>query len=96
MLFAVVATDKENSLALRMATREAHLAYARETGVIRVGGPFLDSNGEMSGSLIIFEAENLEAAKAWHANDPYVKAGLFASSFVRPWKSTINLIEAKL
>jgi len=96
MLFVVVATDKDNSLALRMATREAHLAYARETGVIRVGGPFLDSNGEMSGSLIIFEAENLEAAKAWHANDPYVKAGLFASSFVRPWKSTINLIEAKL
>ena len=96
MLFVVVVTDKDNSLALRMATREAHLAYARETGVIRVGGPFLDSNGEMSGSLIIFEAENLEAAKAWHANDPYVKAGLFASSFVRPWKSTINLIEAKL
>lgn len=96
MLFAVVATDKENSLALRMATREAHLAYARESGVIRLGGPFLDANGDMAGSLIIFEAENLEAATAWHANDPYVKAGLFASSFVRPWKSTINLIEAKV
>ncbi len=79
-----------------MATREAHLAYARDTGDIRLGGPFLDSNGEMTGSLIIFEADNLEAAKAWHANDPYVKAGLFASSFVRPWKSTINLIEAKV
>lgn len=96
MLFAVVATDKENSLALRLATREAHFAYVHKTGVVRLGGPFLDAKGEMAGSLIIFEAENLEAAKAWHANDPYVKAGLFASSFVRPWKSTINLIEAKV
>ena len=33
MLFVVVAIDKEDSLALRMATREAHLAYARQTGV---------------------------------------------------------------
>ena len=50
----------------------------------------------MNGSLIIFEAENIEAAKAWHANDPYVKAGLFSSSFVRPWKSTIDLIGAEV
>jgi len=95
MLFAVVATDKENSLALRLATRDAHFAYARETSAIKLGGPFLDADGEMSGSLIIFEAENLEAAKAWHAADPYVKAGLFASSEVRPWKATFNPSEAK-
>ena len=90
MLFVVIATDKPDSLALRMETREAHFAYARETGVIKLGGPFLDSNGEMAGSLIIFEAEDIEAARAWHTNDPYVKAGLFAHSEVRPWKLTFN------
>jgi uncharacterized protein YciI len=90
MLFVLVAIDKENSLALRMATREAHFAYARETAVIRMGGPFLDSRGDMAGSLIIFEAENLEAAKRWHAGDPYAKAGLFARSEIRPWKLTFN------
>jgi hypothetical protein len=96
MLFAVIAIDKENSLALRLATREAHFAYARKTGGIRLGGPFLDANGDMAGSLIIFEAADLDAAKKWHANDPYVLAGLFARSEVRPWKATFNECGAKL
>jgi hypothetical protein len=95
MLFAVIATDKPNSLSLRMATREAHFAYAKETGVIKIGGPFFDSNDEMGGSLIIFEANDIESAQAWHANDPYVKAGLFVHSEVRPWKPTFNPIGAE-
>jgi uncharacterized protein YciI len=90
MLFVLVAIDKENSLAVRMAAREAHFDYARESKNIRFGGPFLDDKGDMAGSLIVFEAENLAAAKAWHAQDPYVKAGLFARSEVRPWKLTFN------
>ena len=96
MLFVVIAIDKENGLPLRLATREAHFAYVRDTGVVKLGGPFLDAKEDMNGSLIIFEADNLAAAKAWHAGDPYVKAGVFASSEVRPWKATFNPIEAKL
>jgi len=96
MLFAVIAVDKENSLALRLATREAHFAYARQTGGIKLGGPFLDQNGDMAGSLIIFEATDLDAARKWHADDPYVKAGLFARSEVRPWKATFNECRAAL
>lgn len=96
MLFVVTAIDKENSLSLRLATRDAHFAYARETGGIRLGGPFLDAKGDMAGSMIVFEAADLEAAKRWHAGDPYVKAGLFAHSEVRPWKATFNECGAKL
>jgi uncharacterized protein YciI len=50
----------------------------------------------MIGSFIILEADSLEAAERWAANDPYTKAGLFASSIVRPWRATINNCEAKL
>jgi uncharacterized protein YciI len=96
MLFVVSCIDKENSLALRKATRDAHFTYVKETGVVRLGGPFLDAKGDMAGSLIIFEAADLDAAKAWHQNDPYKKAGLFAQSEVRPWKATANFCEAKL
>jgi uncharacterized protein len=96
MLFVVIATDNPDSLDLRMATREAHFAYARETNVIRLGGPFLDAKGEMAGSLIIFQADDIDSARAWHANDPYVKAGLFAHSEVRPWKLTFNPVDAKI
>ena len=90
MLFAIIAIDKPDSLALRLATREAHFSYARKTGGVRLGGPFLDSKEDMAGSLIIIEAADLEAARKWHADDPYKIAGLFAHSEVRPWKATFN------
>ncbi|HEX2592138.1 MAG TPA: YciI family protein [Rhizomicrobium sp.] len=90
MLFVVMAKDKPDSLALRMATREAHFAYAQETGAIRLGGPFLDAKGDMAGSLIIIEAEDIAAAKTWQQNDPYNKAGLFQSVDLQPWKPTFN------
>lgn len=96
MLFVVTAVDKPNALPLRLSVREQHFAFAKETARIRLGGPFLDANGEMCGSLMIVEAADLDEAKAWHASDPYVKAGLFATSDIRPWKPTFNPIEAKL
>ena len=96
MQFVISAIDKPNSLALRMATRQAHFEYAQKGDTLKLGGPYLDANGDMIGSLIIIEAADLEAARRWHAGDPYVKAGLFASSDVRPWKATANRCDAKL
>lgn len=96
MLFVITAIDKEGALQLRMATREAHFAYVRETGAVRLGGPFLDANGEMAGSMIVIEAHDLAAARLWQQNDPYAKAGLFATSDLRPWKATANFCEARL
>ncbi len=96
MLFVVTAIDKDNALSLRMATREAHFDYVRATGAVRLGGPFLDARGEMAGSLIIIESSDLESARAWQANDPYQKAGLFARADVRPWKATANFCKAEL
>lgn len=92
-LFVLTCIDKPDSLALRMATREAHFAYARSLpGVIKLGGPFLDAAGDMAGSLIIIEAEDLAAAKRFNANDPYTLAGLFESVDVRPWRATFGSI----
>ncbi|HEY5338279.1 MAG TPA: YciI family protein [Rhizomicrobium sp.] len=96
MYFVLTAIDKDNALELRMSVREQHMAFVKETAVVRLGGPFLDASGGMAGSLIIFEAADMDAAKAWHASDPYVKAGLFKSSDIRPWKMTANFCEAKL
>ena len=96
MLFVITALDKPNSVALRMATRTAHFDYARSTGAVRLGGPFLDEKAEMIGSMIIIEAADLEAARNWQAGDPYAKAGLFEHADVRPWKATANFCKAEL
>jgi len=90
-LYVISWTDKPDSLPLRMATREAHLAYAKTLGErVKLGGPFLDEAGQMAGSLIIIEADSLDEARALHAEDPYAKAGLFERSDVRPYRITLN------
>ncbi|HEY3777168.1 MAG TPA: YciI family protein [Rhizomicrobium sp.] len=96
MLFVITAMDKPNSRELRMNTRAAHFDYAHRTGGVRLGGPFLDDNGEMIGSLIIIEAQDLDAARRWQAGDPYAEAGLFSEADVRPWKATANFCKAEL
>ena len=90
MLFVITATDKPDGAALRAATRSAHLDYLRATRVVKLGGPFLGPDGGMVGSLTIFEATDADAAKAWAANDPYAKAGLYAHCELRPWTATFN------
>lgn len=91
-LFVISWMDKPGHLPVRTATREAHLDYVRETGVVRLGGPFLDETGEMCGSMLVIEADDLEMAHAWHALDPYRTAGLFETSEVKPWRITVGAI----
>lgn len=96
MLYVITAFDKPGLLELRLATRPKHFTYLEETRRLRLGGPFLNADGAMIGSLMIIEAETLDEAKAWAANDPYAQAGLFAQSEIRPWKVTANACGAAL
>ena len=89
MLFALICTDKPNSLELRLATRPAHLAYL-ETVTVKGAGSFLDSAGNPNGSLVVIEAKDKADAEAIAARDPYAIAGLFASVEIRPWKWLIK------
>jgi len=96
MLFVISAIDRDGAGDLRLATRPAHFEYVKQTGMVRLGGPYLDGDGAMIGSLIVLEAADLATAKQWAANDPYAKAGLFQSSSVTPWKATANFCGADL
>jgi len=89
MLYAVICRDKPGALQVRLDTRAEHLAYIEATGIVKMAGPFLE-DGQMCGSLVIVEAETLAAAQDWATNDPYAKAGLFASSSVTEWKKVIG------
>jgi uncharacterized protein YciI len=92
-LFVVSYIDKPNSLALRMANREAHLAYAHGDACpakLKLGGPYLDEKGDMAGSLMILEAPDKAAAIAFTQTDPYVTCGLMQSVEVKPFRITMN------
>jgi uncharacterized protein len=90
-LYALTCLDKPNSLERRMATREAHVAYIRERlASVKLAGPFLDEKDEMAGSLLIVEADSLEGAQAFSANDPYTLADLWQSVDIRPFRVSIG------
>lgn len=90
MLYALICNDRPGSAALRKRVREDHLAYIRDTGVVVEAGPFLDSEGEMVGSLVVIEADTRAAAEEWAAGDPYARAGLFEAVEIRAWKKVIG------
>ncbi len=90
-LFILTCTDKPGALDLRLATREAHLAFLRDRmPMIKVGGPLLDDAGAMVGSLLVIEADSAAEVEAFAAADPYQTAGLFDQVSVRPWRVTVG------
>jgi uncharacterized protein YciI len=90
-LFSLLCFDKPNALDLRMATREAHLAYVRENlAMVKLAGPMLDADDGMAGSLFIIEAADRAAVEAFNAADPYQKAGVFGQVEIRGFRATIG------
>ncbi|THD58287.1 YciI family protein [Phenylobacterium sp.] len=90
-LFMLACFDKPNSLDLRMATREAHLAYVRENAaMVKLAGPLLDEAEAMAGSLFVLDCADRAAAQAFNAADPYQTAGLFGTVEIRGFKATIG------
>ena len=90
-MFALFCVDKPGALSVRMATRQAHLSYAREhIAMLKLGGPLLDDAGDMAGSLMILEADDLAAAQRFNAEDPYTQAGLWERVDIKPFKVTLG------
>ncbi|MCI3944649.1 hypothetical protein BW686_17725 [Pseudomonas syringae] len=98
MLYAIIATDVDNSLEKRLSVRPAHLDRLnalKDAGRLVLAGPHpaVDSNDPgaagFSGSLIVAEFESLSAAKAWADADPYIAAGVYAAVVVKPFKQVL-------
>ena len=94
MWYAIYALDNADSLERRKAARPAHLARLhalRDAGRLLLAGPFpaIDAQDPgpagFSGSLIVAEFADLEAARAWADADPYRVAGVYRDVCVRPF-----------
>jgi uncharacterized protein YciI len=76
----VIAEDGENVLARRLAVRGAHIdrvsGFAKD-GTLTMGGALLNAKGEMAGSISITRHSTEAEARAFWAEDPYVKEGVW-------------------
>jgi uncharacterized protein YciI len=95
MLYAIMATDKPDSLADRLAARPAHLERLQALqadGRLVLAGPHpaidSDNPGEagFTGSLIVAEFPSQADAESWAAADPYVAAGVYQNVLIKPFK----------
>jgi len=96
--YAIIAQDKADSLSARLEARPAHLDRLRQlqdAGRLLLAGPHpaIDSEDPgpagFTGSLIVAEFSDLEAARTWAADDPYVTAGVFEKVTVKPFRKVL-------
>lgn len=91
MIYIFRLLDKPDHAALRQRVRPEHKAYlAQVAGRMAFAGPLTHDDGStMIGSLLGIDFESREAAHAWLAEEPFTRAGLYASvevhAFVNLW-----------
>src|ERR1051325_5730185 len=96
MLFAMIAKDKPGTSAQRQAVRPVHLQHLESLGQqLRLAGALLDSTGTPEGSLVVIEADTIEAATAIFHADPFVAEGIFGSVEIKPWRLVYDHMSPK-
>lgn len=85
MIYTFILIDKPEHGALRQGMRPEHKAYLGAVADrIAFAGPFTTDDGQtMLGSLLAIDFDSRDAAHAWLANEPFTKAGLYASTSVQ-------------
>ena len=88
MIYVITCVDKSDNGAVRKENRTAHLAYLRDAGdTLFAAGPTLtDDASSVTGSVIMVDLPDKQAAETFAANDPYAKAGVFESVTIKAWK----------
>jgi uncharacterized protein YciI len=98
MYYMIYCEDAPNSFEKRRSVRSAHLQHLEvlnhENRLLLAGPLYQKESSEpypfdVTGSLIIADFPNIEAAKAWAAADPYSTAEIFARITVLPFNKVL-------
>jgi uncharacterized protein YciI len=95
VLYAIISEDTKDSLEKRLAARPSHISRLQnlqDEGRLILAGPHpaIDTDNPgmagFTGSLVVAEFDNLQAAQLWANSDPYNDAGVYAKVIVKPFK----------
>jgi uncharacterized protein YciI len=100
MLFSIIGADQKDGAALRVSNAEAHRAHMiLVQDQIAFAGPLQnDDGGRVIGSLLVIDFPDRQSAENWLANEPFYKAGVYASievrRFVNKWPQRSGYVAA--
>lgn len=98
MWYLILGRDAPDTLTKRLAARAEHLARLnalRDQGRLLLAGPLPAIDAEdpgpagFTGSLIVAEFADLDAARAFADSDPYVRDGVYESVEVKPFRKVL-------
>ena len=89
MLYVFHMIDRAGAADLRARIRPEHKAYlAAVADRIAFAGPLLgDDDQTMIGSLLVIDFADREAALAWLRDEPFTRAGVYASTQVHAFRN---------
>ncbi|WP_042878581.1 YciI family protein [Cupriavidus necator] len=89
MLYVFHLIDKPGVGELRLRVRPEHKVYLRAVeNRIAFAGPLLAEDGEtMVGSLLVIDFASIDAARAWLAEEPFTRAGVYATSSIHAFNN---------
>ncbi len=91
MHFIIIGKDgnDEEALDRRMAAREGHMAYselAAKTGEQLIAAAMLGADGNMNGSIMIVEFDDIDGVKAWLDTESYITGNVWQNIQIIPCK----------
>ncbi|MDO4441577.1 MAG: YciI family protein [Moraxella sp.] len=89
-LFIIIGHDVADSTAKRAEIRPAHLERLNALDAqnrLVIAGPTPINHGEpaMSGSVIIAHFDDIEQARAWANDEPYLHSGVYSHVDIKPF-----------
>jgi len=94
-LFAIIGHDVADSSAKRAKIRPAHierLTALHAQNRLVIAGPTPINHGEpvMSGSLIIAHFNDIDEARAWVNDEPYLHGGVYSHVDIKPFIQALS------
>jgi uncharacterized protein YciI len=96
MLFVFMLGDRPDGAAIRTRVRPEHKDYlGAMADRIAFAGPLIGDDGNgMIGSLLVIDFPDRAAAMEWLAQEPFTRAGLYASvqvhAFINLWPQKVG------
>lgn len=79
--------DNENQQQVRITHLAAHLTWVEQNmKKIKVAGPLLGDNEEITGSMYVLEAQSIDEANQLLAQDPYHQAAIWQRIIINEFK----------